>query len=309
MAASETTSDILKFFVTPLAIVFAVVLFVAFLPTLTLRYHWVPDAGAAKVNEQIKTLGAYGDMFGVLNSLFSGAAFCAIYYTLRIQQKQHDLQAEQVNMEKEKASIRLDEKKSKNVLITKTGDGKPDPEGKQQRFPSSYARIVLENEANMIARNCRVYLTAIEKRGIDGTFAQIPEYQNSLRLRQSTEREGPPEHTGINLEYGNPQYFDVCSVKDERPAGGLITFVQVAHGISKYEELANVLKPGNAYKFAVSVVSENADCLAVEMTVFVADHHNELKILEVGSKVMAGKTIRRRSTNHRDPANRRQEKA
>lgn len=191
-------------------------------------------------------------------------------------------------MQKEKARIELDKVKSVNVLETTTRGGIP-IKGKQERFPASYARIVLENRASEIARNCRVYLTAIEIRGVDSTFTPIPEYQNTLRLRQSTEGQKPPEHTGVNLEHGNPQFFNVVSVKDETSINnGVLIFVQVAHYETKFEGLANILKPENVYRFLMSAVSENADCLAIEMTVAIDRDYRKLRVVKVDGRHKRG---------------------
>ena len=50
----------------------AVFLLVAALPWFTLKLPITPDGQT--INERIAILGTYGDMFGMLNSVFSGAA-------------------------------------------------------------------------------------------------------------------------------------------------------------------------------------------------------------------------------------------
>src|ERR1700723_2677734 len=78
----------------------------------------VPVAAAflglgADVGETIKVFGAFGDMFGLLSAVFSGVAFAAIYYTLRIQQKQYEVQLAELDMKREMASLFVDEVASK----------------------------------------------------------------------------------------------------------------------------------------------------------------------------------------------------
>ena len=157
-------------------------------------------------------LGTFGDMFGFLNAVFSGVAFAAIYYTLRIQQKQHDIQESELNMKREMAFISVDEVESREVFQT-TVPGQSGPQ-----CPACYVRLVLKNEARMPAKGCRVMLTAIEKKRPGEQYSVVRESKLTLRLLQPTEDDNAPEERAFTIPHNLPHYFNVCSVKRDPPA-------------------------------------------------------------------------------------------
>src|SRR4051812_22521182 len=90
-------SEVWNHFYLPLIGIVSVFIFVGLLPILVsiLSPLVVSDEWAKKIDGRVDKLGSYGSMFGMVGALFSGVAFAAIYYTLRIQIGQRDLQAEQ----------------------------------------------------------------------------------------------------------------------------------------------------------------------------------------------------------------------
>ena len=208
-------------------------------------------------------LGTFGDMFGFLNAVFSGVAFAAIYYTLRIQQKQHDIQESELNMKREMAFISVDEVESREVFQT-TVPGQSGPQ-----CPACYVRLVLKNEARMPAKGCRVMLTAIEKKRPGEQYSVVRESKLTLRLLQPTEDDNAPEERAFTIPHNLPHYFNVCSVKCDPPAAPAVRADPSAHAKSKYQGLSNHFELGCNYRFHISVDSENSTPLAVQMVVSV----------------------------------------
>ncbi len=63
----------------------------AFLPLLSLRSGWFTLSESGEYERFpliLEQLGTFGDMFGALNCLFSGAAFIGVAYTISLQQRQ-----------------------------------------------------------------------------------------------------------------------------------------------------------------------------------------------------------------------------
>ena len=178
--------------------------------------------GDCKLEDRLKMLGASGDMFGFLNAVFSGVAFAAIYYTLRIQQKQHDIQMAELNMKRQVARVVVDENESRQVFRAIV------PGKNSQECPASYVRLDLKNEASTPARGCRAVLTSIEKKGGGEQFSVIPESRITLRLLHFTERDNEPEDKVFTIPYGIPEYFHVCSIKQDPPGGDPFCLLQLA---------------------------------------------------------------------------------
>src|ERR1700677_1993456 len=113
MAEDDSNRDFQVHFVRPMIGVAVLAVFVGILPLLTGVGPWLGDEN---IKRRLEMLGTFGDMFGFLNATFSGVAFCAIYYTLRIQQKQHDLQLRDLNMRREIAKLVVDKETSEEVI-------------------------------------------------------------------------------------------------------------------------------------------------------------------------------------------------
>jgi hypothetical protein len=72
---------------------------VATLPLIAL-YKFPPLKDGSKINDKIAILGTYGDMFGMLNSVFSGAALTGAIYAVILQRREHKENAKaQTNQE------------------------------------------------------------------------------------------------------------------------------------------------------------------------------------------------------------------
>jgi hypothetical protein len=108
MAANPEKGDNWKI-ITAIVCIGTLFLIVVFLPRLTLLSWFPRTKDAEKINEQIKILGTYGDMFGMLNSIFSGAALAGAIYAVILQRREHRSNAdeqEQVERMRREASIR-----------------------------------------------------------------------------------------------------------------------------------------------------------------------------------------------------------
>jgi hypothetical protein len=53
--------------------------------------------------------GQFGDLFGSLNSLFSGLAFAALFFTLRLQQQQLEKQEQQLDLQRKELGLQREE--------------------------------------------------------------------------------------------------------------------------------------------------------------------------------------------------------
>jgi hypothetical protein len=287
----EKRREFLVFFVVPMSLVVSLAVLVAFLPIISLWLHhlqpdWISESAKA-IDKQIERLGTYGDMFGMLNAIFSGAAFCAIYYTLRVQQKQHDLQKEDIEMKKAKADLQVDRDKSKNSPKFRIGGEKEKHssikvENDDGLYNAQYARLTLINKSEEIpAINCRVLLTLIQKFGTNGKYFDMEEYQNTLRLLQFTEEDNAPEEHGVTIPCHCPSYFNVLSLKEITKDGDPERYIQVAHKFSKYNVTRNILKMNNKYILVLSVVSDNAIPFQVGMEISIGKTWDSLQVLNV----------------------------
>ena len=82
--------------------------------------------------------GQFGDIFGVTNSLFSGLAFAALLYTILLQQRQIDLQREDLT-DQRNASRRAHDLSALTVLLEHYTRRKAqlDQYGKQGKGPAN----------------------------------------------------------------------------------------------------------------------------------------------------------------------------
>jgi|688.fasta_scaffold318468_2 hypothetical protein len=79
----------------PAFLCFLLWLAMAFLPLLALRSGYFTlrsEEEVSRFKNLLEQLGTFGDMYGMLNCLFSGAAFVGVLYTIILQQKQMRLQ-------------------------------------------------------------------------------------------------------------------------------------------------------------------------------------------------------------------------
>jgi hypothetical protein len=272
MTQPKARRDLALHFVLPMVAVGLLAFAVGSLPW-KLGPSWF--GGERTLEDRLKMLGTFGDMFGFLNAVFSGVAFAAIYYTLRIQQKQHDIQAAELNMKKEIAQLTIDQAESRETFPTTV------PGNQQKQCPASYVRLVLKNEARMPAKGCRVLLTAIEKKKPGEGFAVEKRSKLTLRLVQPTEENDPPEDRTFTIPHGLPHYFNVCSIKRDPPDGHAFGLIQVAHHQSKYENLTKVFELGCDYRFHISVDAENSTPLAVQMVVSVGTDPDKLQVNDI----------------------------
>jgi 5-hydroxyisourate hydrolase-like protein (transthyretin family) len=268
--------EVFRYFQVPLIAVALSSGFVAFLPITTLWFPVLSKDRAERINDQIGRLGTYGDMFGLLNAMFSGAAFCAIYYTLRIQQKQHDIEKRNLDMRTEVADLQIDEKESGETFLTTVPGGDESLGKNRPWYDANYVRLVLCNHAPMPAKGCRVILTRVEKRKPGEKFIAIPESKQSLRLLHITEDEDSPEHKTFTIPFNIPEYFNVCSIKKEGEK--ILCLIQVSHRDSKYKRLGKTFNINHDYRFHISVDSENSAPLGVIMEVSVGDKLDGLTV-------------------------------
>ena len=276
----EERFDFLIYFVVPSAVVCALAILMGSLPWL-LGPTWF--GGDFDLKHRLEMLGTFGDLFGALNATFSGVAFAAIYYTLRIQQKQHETQKLDLLMRKEKARLEVDEDESKVVFKTKVPGGTAQGNEERPLCDASYVRVVLNNKTRLPARGCRVFLTGFEKKKGEGDFVVVPESKLTLRLLQSTEKDDPEENQSFTIPVNVTNYFNVCSVKKEPQFDKPFGLLQVAHAHSKYRSLREHFELGCDYRFHLSVDSENAAPLAVKITVSIGETLDDIKVHHVES--------------------------
>ena len=198
MSKKSPRRDLVVHFILPMVGIVVLAASVGTIPWL-LGQSWF--GGTASLKDRLAMLGTFGDMFGFLNAIFSGVAFAAIYYTLRIQQKQHDIQESELNMKREIAQLCVDEPESREIFVTVV------PGEHSKECPASYVRLVLNNKARMPAKSCRVLLTSIEKKRKGEGFTVIKESKLTLRLLQPTEDDGASEETSFTIPHNLPHYF------------------------------------------------------------------------------------------------------
>jgi len=71
----------------------------AFLPLIALRSAYISlktPADVERVRSTLGQIGAYGDMFGALNCLFSGSALIGVVYAVILQRRELHHQQEQI---------------------------------------------------------------------------------------------------------------------------------------------------------------------------------------------------------------------
>ena len=81
-----------------------------------------------------ESAGQLGDMFGSLNALFSGLAFCGIIYTIFLQQKELSLQREELKLQREEQKQTREEFSRHTEIF------------EQQKFESTFFRLLEEQD-------------------------------------------------------------------------------------------------------------------------------------------------------------------
>jgi hypothetical protein len=282
MTEKKAGHDFVLHFVLPMVVIVLMAFGVGCLPWL-LRPSWF--GGDLNLKDRLEMLGTFGDMFGFLNATFSGIAFAAIYYTLRIQQKQHDIQELELNMKRERALLCVDEIESREVFRTMV------PGNSGPQCPARYVRLVLRNEARMPAEGCRVLLRAVEKKRRGEQFAVVPESKLTLRLLQPTEKDDTPEDSEIIIPHNLPYYFNVCSIKRDPPDRPDVGLIQVAHSHTKYQNLMEQFELDCDYRFHISVDSRNSTPLAVQMVVSVGKSLDKLQVDDIKVEEKKGRIV------------------
>lgn len=64
--------------------------------------------------------GLFGDMFGAINSLFSGLAFVGIIYTIFLQQKELELQRKELKLTREELKRQAEAQEKSGKILSKT---------------------------------------------------------------------------------------------------------------------------------------------------------------------------------------------
>lgn len=228
----------------------------------------------------IGILGTYGDMFGMLNALFSGLAFSAIFYTLRLQLRQAQIQQEELEHMKARTQLSIDREQSISILLADTPGGQADEQGNQPLFQAGYVNVVVLNTTATTAREVVATLTKIQE-VTDAGAQDFKPFKGSLRLRESLEEGYPSTYRGVDIRFNAPKSFDLLSVKDEKNKQGNqapITLIQAAIPHAKYQVLGNKLKLGHTYAFTVTIGAENADSLEVEIVVFIGTDSESVEV-------------------------------
>lgn len=86
---------------------------VAWLTALMLIYFGINDWSQR---------GQFGDMFGALNTLFSGFAFAALYFTISLQQQQLKRQDEQLQLQREDLRLQREEMAASRSELARQAD-------------------------------------------------------------------------------------------------------------------------------------------------------------------------------------------
>lgn len=72
----------------------------AWISTFFLVYFYLPDWTSR---------GQFGDLFGSINSLFSGLAFAGLFYTISLQQRQISYQVEELELQRKELELQRKE--------------------------------------------------------------------------------------------------------------------------------------------------------------------------------------------------------
>ena len=129
-------------------------------------------------------------------------------------------------------------------FITPTPVGSPYPSGK-----AFYVRIKVTNRRRIVARNCRAYLEAFEKRDTNGFFRPTA-YCESIQLAWSCRRTGE-EFNPLDLPSGVTQFLDVLATG----SGSQDFHPKLMFVIWRYEPL---FKQTGVFRLTIRVTAENA---------------------------------------------------
>jgi hypothetical protein len=139
-------------------------------------------------------------------------------------------------------------------------------------YDARYVRVAVRNKGLAVAKDCRAYLTDIEKRNAAGHYESVGYYRDSLRLRWAYEVQDPDAHAGVDIPQGLHVHFDVMATKDEHTVpddvGGL-RIIEVAYKGLRHDRgrLMNKLKFNAEYRFNILVVADGASPLPLAVRV------------------------------------------
>jgi len=114
--------------------------------------------------------GTFGDMFGAINSLFSGLAFAGIIYTIIMQRKELSLQIQAISMQTEELGLLKDE------------TAKMASELERQRKTSDLQR--LESLVFRLIETIQTNLNSVEFRTSSKTYIGLVAVENLIRFKK-----------------------------------------------------------------------------------------------------------------------------
>jgi hypothetical protein len=84
--------------------------------------------------------GQFGDLFGVVNALFSGLAFAALYSSIRMQQFQLELQMQELILQRDELRLQREE------MIASRGELANQVRVQRAQFEASVAQVIVASE-------------------------------------------------------------------------------------------------------------------------------------------------------------------
>lgn len=125
------------------------------------------------------------------------------------------------------------------------------------------------------AKNCRVYLTKIEK-WHDTEYIKEGWYADTLRLRWAHEPDDSTTlHEGIDIPLGVTIWFDLFCTTNEPGSPKILQVPACAR--YRHEVMMNKLKPNNRYRFTVILVGENAEPTSQQREVTIGPMWDDVK--------------------------------
>jgi hypothetical protein len=134
----------------------------------------------------------------------------------------------------------------------------------QDKHDAIYLRVKVTNAKGAMAKACRAYLTAIEKRNASGAFENTV-YCDSIRLAWACKAESE-KYDGLDLPSKVSQFIDLLSMR----SFGIGLHLQFA--ANRYQE---ILRAAGTYRFTVFVSGDNVKPAQIRVVYRKTDTWND----------------------------------
>ncbi|KAL8931596.1 MAG: hypothetical protein Q9211_006855 [Gyalolechia sp. 1 TL-2023] len=170
-------------------------IFVLNLPWIAIKSSWFQSQDAAAINERVGRLGIYGDMFGMLNCLFTGLALIGIAYAASLQREEVKLQQDEINDLKQKEA-----KAYTQLQPTTEAFDVHDYENDSDKGPTIQYRTVygLVTTKGATAKNCKAFLVNFQQYN-GHEWRTVDTMRGPVRLQWYTEDARADPADGIDI--------------------------------------------------------------------------------------------------------------